>query len=304
MCECVSLTMQISDLFFVHHRGGMNGLYMIMVMVGVCLVPTENALSSPRLIPNLSQSFLTPMAAGYQATVSGWRASYLTMGIFCAILLVLFTFCYEETKYIPVLGGVHTPDTAASDSTHAKTAEASSDGPDVKRPAADATVFHDGDHHEIDSSIPMNPWRKRLALWTLSDESIWPYYYRPWMILAAFPHVMFTSLLYATGVMWLSLMSSVLSIVMSAPPYLFSPADIGYMSTGPFVGSILGALYGGFFGDRMILYFARRNKGYYEPEMRMYILFLPSLFICGGLIMFGAALSRVGTGKATGNWQQ
>lgn len=26
----------ISDLFFVHHRGSMNGLYMIMTMTGVC----------------------------------------------------------------------------------------------------------------------------------------------------------------------------------------------------------------------------------------------------------------------------
>lgn len=27
--------LQISDLFFVHHRGSMNGLYMTMVMIGV-----------------------------------------------------------------------------------------------------------------------------------------------------------------------------------------------------------------------------------------------------------------------------
>lgn len=31
--------LQISDLFFVHHRGSMNGLYMTMVMIGVCLLP-------------------------------------------------------------------------------------------------------------------------------------------------------------------------------------------------------------------------------------------------------------------------
>jgi hypothetical protein len=29
-------TIQIADLFFVHHRGSMNGLYMIMMMIGVC----------------------------------------------------------------------------------------------------------------------------------------------------------------------------------------------------------------------------------------------------------------------------
>lgn len=262
----------ISDLFFVHHRGGMNGLYMIMVMIG---------------------SFLTPMAAGYQATVASWRASYMTMGIFCAILFVLFTLCYEETKYAPMIDGVRTSDESSPNTAiDAKTTEASNGSGNTNLKTPETTTEATTLHHEIDWSIPMNPWWKRLALVTPSSESIWPYYYRPWMILLSFPHVMFTSLQYATAVMWLSIMSSVLSIVMSGPPYMFVPADIGYMCTGPFVGSIIGALYGGFLGDRTILYFAKRNKGYYEPEMRLYILFPPSLFICAGLIMYGVSMAK------------
>lgn len=33
---------QIADLFFVHHRGGANGLYMTMVMIGVSSVPPNS----------------------------------------------------------------------------------------------------------------------------------------------------------------------------------------------------------------------------------------------------------------------
>ncbi|GAA3286217.1 hypothetical protein GCM10020218_047680 [Dactylosporangium vinaceum] len=65
------------------------------------------------------------------------------------------------------------------------------------------------------------------------------------------------------------------------------------MSVGPFVGNLLGSIYGGFLGDRLILFFAKRNKGYYEPEMRLYILHLPALTLAGGLIMFGTTVSRV-----------
>jgi hypothetical protein len=36
---------------------------------------------------------------------------------------------------------------------------------------------------------------------------------------------------------------------------------------------------------RNILYYAKRNRGYYEPEMRLYILHLPAIFMAGGLIM-------------------
>lgn len=251
------------------------------------------------------------MAAGYQATVQSWRASYITLGIFSAILFVLFIFFYEETKYVKVIDGLGSDDTPSSpEQLDTKTLEVQTNKPHfsnsvsngdesnnnktegVENPepaAPDTTTVH----HEIDYSIPMNSWKKRLALFTPSSESIWPYYYRPWIILLSFPHVMFTSLQYATGVIWLSIMSSVMSIVFSMPPYKFNPAQIGYMSTGPFVGSIIGAAYGGFLGDRTILFFSKRNKGYYEPEMRLYILLFPALFLCAGLLMFGISTSRV-----------
>jgi MFS family permease len=35
--RCPANVVQIADLFFVHHRGSMNGLYLTCVMIGVCL---------------------------------------------------------------------------------------------------------------------------------------------------------------------------------------------------------------------------------------------------------------------------
>lgn len=68
---------------------------------------------------------------------------------------------------------------------------------------------------------------------------------------------------------------------------------MGYTNAGPLIGNTLGVVYGGLLGDRSILYYAKRNRGYYEPEMRLYILHLPAIFMAGGLIMFGATISRV-----------
>ena len=249
------------------------------------------------------------MAAGYQATEHGWRSSYYTMGIFSAVLFVLFIFFYEETKYNKVIDGIQKPDAVVTtvpqeEQGDTKTADVETTKPrtasvisgDGINPNGTTTV-HPGDiteeNHVIDHSIPTHSWKQRLSLYTPSSESIWPYYYRPWIILLSFPHVMFTSLQYGCGVIWLSIMSSVMSIVFSAPPYMFTPAQIGYMSTGPFVGSIIGAAYGGLLGDRMILYFAKRNKGYYEPEMRLYIQLPPALFLTAGLIMYGVSIDRV-----------
>ncbi|GLA01314.1 hypothetical protein AnigIFM60653_011565 [Aspergillus niger] len=256
----------ISDLFFVHHRGGMNGLYMTMVMIG---------------------SFLTPMAAGTQATNQGWRASYQALGITNAVLFVLFLFFYEETKYTPIIPGVDESPEATIDSIkadHKRDIECSTSRAETSPIPAD--------HHELDYRIPMRTWRQRFALITYTPESIWPYFYRPFYVVASFPAVLFCALQYAFGVVWLTILSSTLSLVFPLPPYLFTSEQIGFMSVGPFIGNLIGSVYGGFLGDWSILFFSKRNKGYYEPEMRLYILHLPALAMAGGLIMFGATIAR------------
>lgn len=237
------------------------------------------------------QSFLTPMAAGTQATRQGWRWSYTTLGIFNALFVILFIFLYEETKYTPVISGSPRPGTAEDDNPE------STGDPDTKK-APSVTKASVSDEpstqsHQLDTTIPLNSWRKRLALVTATPESIWPYYYRPFKTIFTFPAVMFAGLQYAAGVIWLTILSSVLSLVFPLPPYLFTPEQIGFMSLGPFIGNLLGAVYGGVLGDWSILYFSRRNNGFYEPEMRLYILHLPALTMAGGIIMFGATIERV-----------
>lgn len=232
------------------------------------------------------------MAAGAQATNQGWRWSYQTLGIFNIIFLILFLILYEETKYVPVLNGQPGAGAEMEEdlSTRADPDHKSGLQSDAKAalPAEPTTL-----HHELDLSIPMNSWRKRLALWTPTPEPIWPYFYRPFYVLFHFPTVLFTGLQYASGVVWLTVTANVLALVFPMPPYLFTPEQIGFMSLGPFVGNLIGAFYGGLLGDRSILYFSRKNKGFYEPEMRLYILHLPALFMAGGLIMFGITVSRV-----------
>jgi MFS family permease len=229
------------------------------------------------------------MAAGAQATRHGWRASYQTMGIFNAILFLCFIFLYEETKYIRLLTGqsspteeeIHDPDTK---STKDALDTLSTKGPKVTEQARS--------HHILDLAIPRNSWRTRLALTTPTPEPIWPHFFRPFGVLI-FPAVAFAALQYAAGVVWLTVLSNVLGLTFPKPPYLFSPEQIGYSSAGPLIGNILGAVYGGFLGDRSILYYARRNKGFYEPEMRLYILHVPAVLMAGGLVMFGVTISRV-----------
>lgn len=240
--------------------------------------------------PTSCQSFLTPMAAGAQATRQGWRWSYRTMGIFNAVIFVLFIVFYEESKYTPTIEGV-TPTARPTDGAQQIPADESGNKSLVK--AATRAEEHSISGPPLDHIIPMKTWAQRLSLVTYTQEPIWPYFYRPIEILFTFPAVLCCGLQYACGVIWLTILSSVIALVFPLPPYEFTPEQIGYMSVGPFIGNLIGSFYGGFLGDWSIKYFSGRNSGYYEPEMRLYILHLPAVALCGGLIMFGVTIDRV-----------
>ena len=229
------------------------------------------------------------MAGGVQATQQDWRWSYRTMGIFNAFLLLLFILFYEETKYSPIIEGVG-PTETTDDNNHSRTTS----NHDQKKCALEPRIQPTSSlNHELNPSIPMKRWRQRFPLITYTPEPIWPHFHRPFEALFTFPAILCCALQYASGVVWLTILSTVISLVFPLPPYNFNPAEIGYMSVGPFVGNLIGSFYGGFFGDWSILFFSKRNKGYYEPEMRLYILHLPALAMAGGLIMFGATIARV-----------
>lgn len=230
------------------------------------------------------------MAAGTQATTQSWRWCYRTMGICNIIMFLLFVFLYEETKYTTVIAGVMADGQAENAPVDLKnTSTKATTNPDAK----DVVNQPSSVHHELNYAIPVNPWSKRLSLYAPTSESIWPYFYRPFVVLLTFPAVLFSGLQYASGVVWLTVCSQVIALTFPLPPYHFTPQHVGFMSVGPFIGNLIGAMYGGFLGDWSILHYSRRNRGYYEPEMRLYILHIPAIFMCGGLIMFGMTIARV-----------
>ncbi|KAF5861111.1 hypothetical protein ETB97_000622 [Aspergillus alliaceus] len=194
----------IVDLFFVHHRGGMNALYITMMMIG---------------------SFLTPKAAGNQATRQGWRWSYRTMGISNAVL-VLFIFFYEESKYTPTIEGISAGLGPQDDAN-----QVPSDGTGNKLDLKATSRAEDCGLTDpiLDYSIPMRTWRERLPMVTYTSEPIWPYFYRPFVILFTFPAVLCCALQYTCGVVWLTILASMIALVFPPPPYEFTPKQIGYM---------------------------------------------------------------------------
>lgn len=231
----------------------------------------------------MAGSSLTPMIAGVQAEAQGWRMSYITLAAFMTAITVIFIFAFEETKYVPIIQGAsqgdrdileHEVDLDAKDKVDLELAASTSNIPSA--PAKSTWQMY----------------KYRLRFLTPTDESLGKLFMYP-IYTSWIPHVVYGWLQLASGLTWLVVLASVLTIAFAAPPYNFNPAQVGFMYTGPTIGTIFGFLYGGTFVDWATIRLARRNGGVFEPEMRLYPMIIPSIFATGGLIMFGATLDRV-----------
>ncbi|EFY94392.1 major facilitator superfamily transporter [Metarhizium robertsii ARSEF 23] len=214
---------------------------------------------------------LSPMAAGAQATAFGWRSCYMTLGVFMTVLTLVFAVGYEETKFVRPAAG-HKG--SAEDDEHVVDADGALEKDDEKRTP----------------QVPF-PHYLRLQLLTPTGESLWKTLYQP-LFTMAIPQVIFVAAVYGVDLCTITVSGSMKSIIFVEPPYNFTPRELGLMHLGPFVGSILGTLYGGFLIDAAIVRLARRNGGIFEPEMRLYFLPIPALAMAAGMAMFDVAADR------------
>ena len=105
-------------------------------------------------------------------------------------------------------------------------------------------------------------FKQELAVWTgtYSDDSLFKFLLGPFLTLlnpAACYAVIASGLLNS----WYVGSAIILAGIFSGPPWTFNAAQIGYLGAGPFLGGMIGSIFTAVFGDRVITWMARRNKG-------------------------------------------
>ena len=271
----------IADLFFVHQHAAMNGFYLLFTAIG---------------------AFLGPVAAGYVVQSQGWRWIWWWCVIFLGINLVAVLFFFEESKYVPLLSARR----SSSITPHARGESGVQDSPDDdsmrKTPAKDIKQAESGgalDHAPIRISIdpeiqPKTYWQ-RLALITPSSGSVAQHFWQPVIVLFTFPAVTYTAMTYGSILAWFAIMTSVQATYLLEPPYNFTAIGIGLMNLPPFIGAFIGFFVGGWLNDQSIIWLAKRNRGVFEPEMRLWMALPAALFLPAGILMFGLGLANVST---------
>ena len=265
--------MTICDLFFVHQRGTMTGIYLMVVILG---------------------TYLAPVAAGYVAASQGWRWVFWYCVIFMAATFFLMLVGLEETKFESnmIFGERACTPTPGQVSNTEK--DKSTELQQV--PSAISSAQEPG----LDHSIPKRSYFKRHAFLTPTRSSATSYWkrfarqtYQPFCILALFPAVMFSALQYAWSESMLSFLAVTQATLYPLPPYRFSAIGVGNMNIAPAVGAIIGSIFGGVFSDYLILAIAERRGGIFEPEYRLWTFLIPGFTMVAGVLMYGLTISEV-----------
>ena len=160
--------------------------------------------------------------------------------------LFLFIVFYEETIYTPVLNG--------SIQGHGQV-----DGSNESKSNCGTEHRDDATTHcnTAQAENPPKSYLERLAPYTIASGSFintLRHVYQPFIILVSFPGVTYVALVYGSLLAWLAIALNVLAADFTLPPYNFSASSIGLFNLAPFVGSLIGGLYGGPLSDWLILW--------------------------------------------------
>jgi MFS family permease len=66
-------------------------------------------------------------------------------------------------------------------------------------------------------------------------------------------------------------------------------SSVGLVNVGIFPAAIVAMVYAGWFGDKLNLFLAKRNRGVHIPEHTLIILVFPGIISLVGIVLFGAA---------------
>lgn len=109
---------------------------------------------------------------------------------------------------------------------------------------------------------PKKTFVQSLAVWTgvYSRDSIFKFLLGPFITLlnpAACYAIITSGLLNA----WYVGSAIILAGIFAGPPWMYGPAQIGYIGAGPFIGGMIGSIFVGWLSDPVIKWIARRNGG-------------------------------------------
>ncbi|KAL4886448.1 major facilitator superfamily domain-containing protein [Aspergillus karnatakaensis] len=247
----------MTDIYFQHERGQYIALYGLVLYVGI---------------------YVMTIIAGFINDGQGWQWVLFWCAIFNALSFVFLFFFMEETNYTrkttsEAIEEVHTTTIRAQESHNP-----SKNITTTEAPASETSEY------------PRTSFRQKLALIRRSDlqkpnrllSMIW----RP-LEFFTYPCILYSGIAYGCIVVWWTVLINTVSPILSVAPYHFSATSIGLTYFSVLIGTVIGWVAIGWYGDRFLLFMAVRNGGISEPEHRQWLNAVNLFLLPASLLLFG-----------------
>jgi MFS family permease len=227
-------------------------------------------------------NFIAPIIAGFIDDGQGWQWVLYWSAIIPGIGFIICFFFMEETNFY---GRGTELDTAAGASTDAVTTPPISLHSDSKN----TELNSDSEAPSLGQAYTMKTFWQKLALIDRQPnrpKNIFLMMYRP-ILLLRFPVLLFSGFQYGLTLVMFNIMNATASSILGSSPYNFRASMVGLCYFAPLIGAFIGAFYTGWFGDKIGLWFARRNKGIREPEHKLWLFNVSLILVPSALILWG-----------------
>ncbi|KAK4231129.1 protein HOL1 [Podospora fimiseda] len=211
-----------------------------------------------------------PLVCGFVVTSLNWRWHKWISAILTGLTFLTVVFFVPETRYF-------------RDENMNQTLPITPESSDPEKPSPSST----------DTTIPQKSYLKELSIYsgTPPQTNLLKLFLRP-IPLFAYPCVIYSFLGYAVSLVLTVSINILNTFVLQAPPYNWSPIINGLINIPGLIGNVLGSIAGGWLVDLFCDWKAKRNKGIFEPENRLYLCILPLLITGAGCVLFGYGVER------------
>ncbi|GAA5848855.1 hypothetical protein JCM8547_006367 [Rhodosporidiobolus lusitaniae] len=255
--------MVIEDLFFVHERGTMQGLYF-----GILFASTG----------------FGPFVASIFTQYSTWR-NFFWLAFATSIALQIALIFFPETKF----------HRSASTGQAALSSLPSVNVEETKAVTEDKSGVNleAGCVEQANFLQRGKPPRSAFKLWQPKrPEEGYLWEVATPIVLARFPICLWSSLVFMSAAICPLFISIVQAILYGAPPYSFSIMAVGATNWVTVVGNILGAMAAGLASDFYMKRAAKRNNNVREAEHRLPVLLPFTLCLVLGLASLGISATK------------
>ncbi|KAK4945756.1 hypothetical protein LTR10_015104 [Elasticomyces elasticus] len=258
----------ISDVYFSHQRGSYMAIYALTLYTA---------------------GFLASVFAGFINDGLGWRWVQYRCAIWVAMGFVFCFFFMEETNYHRH-SILNDEAQLASAATHAnpdsETQIHQSKSPGLDEIHHTEQVHSDSQYQRKSYLAKMKMFEKRRPL-----KHFWFGVMRP-LKLMTFPVIAYCGFNYGASLIWYNILNATASLILSGAPYNFPASMVGLTYLSPIIGVFIGSFISGKLGDILILRLARRNKGIWESEHRMWLYLILALVVPFSLILWGVGAAH------------